>query len=119
VFDAPVSEWHLVLVCDGAVLDIDMFRDVLIRIGDDGDHSAFDILRTSARGVSAHLAGVVSSGIRYTTNRMYWGHDRIIARFVDAVLGRGTTPVSLDSAIEVVSVTDAILTALPSAPDPP
>lgn len=112
VFCAPVSEWHLNLSTREAATSVDLFRDIVVRIKPDGAHGALDIARTSLSAVTGHVLGFARSGGRLITRRQYWGHDVIIRRFVDATLGRGTIPVSLNDALDVVRITDDILQAL-------
>lgn len=109
LFEAPVSEWHLGLVTERSVIDLDLFRDIAIRVGNDGSHKAADIARTSLKAIGGHVAGFVAAGTRYATKRQAWGHDVIIGLFIEAIQGRGPTPVPLDESLNVVKVTDAIL----------
>lgn len=112
VFDAPVSEWQVILTDRRGVVLLDLFRDIAIRIGSDGAHRAADILRTSARGMADHASGFGSSGARYAARRLFWGHDVLIRRFVDATLGRTPVPVTTEEALGVVRVADGILEGL-------
>ncbi len=83
-----------------------------MQVGADRAHKARDILRTSSRAVLGHIRGFMASGLRLTTRRMYWGHDVLISRFLDAVATDGSSPVSIEDALNIVSVTDDILAAL-------
>lgn len=112
VFGAPVSEWQVVLTGDKGVVALDLFRDVAVRIGPDGAHRAADILKTSAKVVADHTAGFIASGTRFALRRSFWGHDVLIHRLVDAILGRGPVPVTTDQALRVVSVADRLVDAL-------
>jgi scyllo-inositol 2-dehydrogenase (NADP+) len=112
VFGGPVSEWHVIVVTPDRVFDLDLFRDIVVSVGSDGAHRPLDILATSARVVSSHAAGFVSSGGRYMRGRLFWGHDVIIRLFVDATRGRNQVPVSQADSLGIVRLTDAILTHL-------
>lgn len=112
VFCAPVSEWHLTLSSARRGIALDLFRDIAIDIPSDGAHRAGDIARTSAALVGGHVAGFAKAGARLVTRRQYWGHDALIAQFVDATQGRCASPVSLESSLSVVALTDAVLEAL-------
>ncbi len=59
-FGASVSEWQLVVVAERGVAALDVFRDVLVVLPNDGAHRARDILRSSARMVGGHIAGASS-----------------------------------------------------------
>jgi scyllo-inositol 2-dehydrogenase (NADP+) len=87
-FGASVSEWQFVVVGSDGVAALDVFRDILVVLPNDGSHRAREILRSSARMVGGHVAGVASSGMRIVGHRLLYGNDEIVARFVDAVEGR-------------------------------
>jgi scyllo-inositol 2-dehydrogenase (NADP+) len=109
---APVSEWHVTVILQQGVVDLDLFRDVAVRLGSDGRHRAADVLRTSARAMWEHGRGFVASGARMTTGRLFWGHDVLIRRFLGAVAGAEPVPVDPADALAVVALTDDILSAL-------
>jgi predicted dehydrogenase len=111
IFEAPLSEWHLIVVCRERVLLADLFRDISVVLGRDGEHKARDILTTSAAVGGQHLAGFLSSGARYTARRQHWGHQTLIHAMVDAVLRDGASPVPIEEALRVVRVTEDILRA--------
>lgn len=112
LFETPLSEWHIGLVNKEWVIDLDLFRDILIALRSDKRHKPFDILRTSLTAVRDHAMGFVSSGTRYALKRLYWGHDVIIYNFVEAALGRGSVPVDPVDSLHVVRLTDSILQSL-------
>jgi scyllo-inositol 2-dehydrogenase (NADP+) len=83
-FNASVSEWQFVVVGERAVAALDLFRDLLVVVPNDGPHRAREILRTSASLVGGHLAGVASSGSRLVARRLLYGNDEVVRRFVTA-----------------------------------
>src|SRR5262249_12493631 len=70
-----------------AVAALDVFRDILVVVPNDGSHRGRDILRSSARMIGGHAAGVVTSGMRLVGRRLLYGNDEVVGRFVDAVEG--------------------------------
>ena len=111
VSGAPISEWHVAVVAENGFVDLDFFRDIAVLIGPDGTHGARDILRTSSRVLREHAFGFVKSGVRLSTKRLFWGHDVLIGLFLDAVSDEAESPVALDDALAIVSLTDDILAA--------
>jgi len=111
VSGAPISEWHVSVVAEKGIVDLDFFRDIAVRVNPDGAHKARDILRTSSRVLSEHAVGFVRSGMRLSTKRLYWGHDTLIGRFLDAVSGVAESPVDLRESVAIVALTDDILAA--------
>jgi scyllo-inositol 2-dehydrogenase (NADP+) len=87
-FTAAVSEWQFIVVGDRGVAALDVFRDILVTLPNDGAHRAREILRSSSRMVGGHAAGVAASGARMVARRLQYGNDEVVRRFVDAVEGR-------------------------------
>lgn len=112
IFGAPVSEWHVTLVGERRVVDLDLFRDIAVRIGPDGAHQARDVARTSAKAMLDHGIGFAGSGVAMLRGRLRWGHDALIAAFVDASLGRRDNPVPLGDALAVAATADDLLAAI-------
>ena len=112
VSGSPVSEWHVSVIAPHRVIDLDLFRDIAVDVPNDGTHGALDILKTSGRAIAGHLWGFAKSGTRLTTRRLYWGHDVLIGRFLEAARGDCEPPVSIADALGIVALTDEILTAI-------
>ena len=81
-FEAPVSEWQLMVVGSRRLAVIDIFRDILVTLPNDGEHSAREILRTSAEAGVRHLVGAVTSGVLHASGRLAYGNDEVLRRFV-------------------------------------
>jgi predicted dehydrogenase len=112
VFDSPISEWHLMCVAPGGVAGIDLFRDIATWLPPDGPHRALDIARTSRLAITSHIAGFASAGTRWITKREYWGHDILIAKFIDAIRFGRSSPVRIDDALAVVNLSSDLLSQL-------
>ena len=113
-FEASVSEWQLVVVAEHAVAALDVFRDVLVVVPNDGAHQARDILRSSGRMLGGHLAGVASSGTRLVGGRLLYGNDEIVRRFVDAIEGQPDRLrwIRAEDGVAVVECMDGIMRTL-------
>jgi scyllo-inositol 2-dehydrogenase (NADP+) len=107
-FRAPISEWLLVVVGSRKVLTIDVFRDILTVRGSDGHHAAADVLLSSVLPAAQAAAGFLTSGARYATNRLLYGHDELVRRFVDSIDG-AEPPVLLEEGLAVVETVESIL----------
>jgi predicted dehydrogenase len=103
IFDAPISEWFVSIVCDRGVAVLDLFRDIQFVIPPDGGHRPHQILRTSMAGVLGLGIGTFNTGARYLARRQFWGHDVIIADFLDAVRKDRAPAVTGDDGARVVS----------------
>lgn len=112
VFGAPVSEWHVTFVGEHRIVDLDLFRDIAVRLGSDRAHGPLDIARTSAKAIFDHTVGFAASGINLVRKRQRWGHDRLIGAFVDAARAGRANPVPVSDALDVVRMVDELLTAI-------
>lgn len=108
-FDAPMSEWLFILFCSRAVIVLDLFRDVMVRMSPERAHNATDILRASASGTAQLWGGIAGSGVRQTAGRLLYGHEVLIREFLKAVEANGEPPVSAREGWEVVSLMEEIL----------
>jgi len=108
-FGAPFSEWLFILFCSRAVLVLDLFRDILVHLPPEQAHNAPDILKSSALGTLQLWGGIGTSGIRHARGQLFYGHDLLIHRFLDAVINGGELPVSARDGWEVVALMEEIL----------
>jgi len=109
-FDAPVSEWHLVVLGSERLAIVDIFRDVLVVARNDGPHLGRHILRTSADVVRSHLSGVIRSGSLLLAGRLSYGNDTVIARFAQACrTGLPPQGISAQDGLRVVELQHQVL----------
>lgn len=111
-FDAPVSEWYLLVTCQRRVLLVDLFRDISVVLSSDGGHRAHEILKTSLSAGLQHLRGTISTGLRIARHRQSWGHTDLIERMVDAVRTGADSPVPVSDSLQVARVMDDIVSAI-------
>jgi len=114
VFDSPISEWHVASVAEKTLVDIDLFRDVMVSTGNDGQHRAREVLRTSTRATAGHLWGFAKAGSRLAQNKQLWGHDKLIADFVSAIRTGQPSPVAPEMALSVLNTAMTIVEAAES-----
>lgn len=84
-FEAPVSEWHFTVFGTKAAGIIDVFRDVLVVLPNDGQHLSLEVMRTTWSAVGWHLWGVFTSGLAMLRGRLLYGNEEVFRRFLDAV----------------------------------
>jgi scyllo-inositol 2-dehydrogenase (NADP+) len=110
-FEAALSEWHLIVTGEHGTADVDVFRDILTFLPNDGRHDARDILRTSYRAIRAHLLGTLASGARHSLKRLDYGNCEILARFADSIHQAALQPDFIGSheALAVRRLQDEIL----------
>lgn len=115
IFEAPVSEWFVSIVCERGVVVLDLFRDIQFVIPPDGGHKPHQILRSSLAGVLGHGIGTVTTGARYLAKRQFWGHDVIIEDFLEAVRLDRAPAITGEDGARVVSMLGRILKAARSS----
>jgi hypothetical protein len=112
-FEAPVSEWQLVVMAEGGLAVIDLFRDIAVFVPHDGRHEARNVVRSSVGLVGGHLGGFFTSGLRLVAGRLLYGNHEGVRRFFDAV--EGTSPlrdITPNDALDVLRAQHAILDAV-------
>ncbi|HQR24172.1 MAG TPA: Gfo/Idh/MocA family oxidoreductase [Steroidobacteraceae bacterium] len=85
-FEAAISEWYLLVHGEHAIGIADIFRDIYLRLPNDGAHTPWPVLRTSLVASWQHWRQVLSQGVRHVAGRMYYGNDEVYRRFADAIL---------------------------------
>jgi predicted dehydrogenase len=84
-FESPVSEWHLSVLGDRGLGDADIFRDIYIRLPNDGAHETLSVVRTSWAATWAHWTQHVSRGPLHMAGRLRYGNQEVFSRFRTAV----------------------------------
>jgi len=112
-FEAALSEWHLAVFGSKKTCVVDVFRDELVVIPNDGTHRAHEILRTSGWAIGTHLLGTFASGIRILRRKLYYGTDRVYNSFVQAIYtNQKPHGISDRDGIEVVRMQNEIFASL-------
>jgi predicted dehydrogenase len=112
-FEAPVSEWHVVLLGDDGLAAVDVFRDIATFVPNDELHHAPQVFRTSARATVAHWWGYLRSGPGHLRRTLRYGNDEVFRRFAWAVRsGQPPLGVSGDDALAVVRMQHDLLAAV-------
>jgi predicted dehydrogenase len=108
-FEAPVSEWLLTVVGSRRVVVFDVFRDILTSLRDDGSHGGLDVLRSTMLAGVDFTRGFLTSGLLHSRKSLFYGHERLIADFVEGVRRQETPSVSGQDGLEVVSMMEKLL----------
>ena len=112
-FEAPLSEWHVAVLGDEAAGIVDVFRDIYLRLPNDGRHVTSTVLRTSWRATAMHWARHFVNGPLHLGGRMLYGNREVFARFGQAVrTGIAPEGVSAADALAVLEMQHAIMRAV-------
>jgi scyllo-inositol 2-dehydrogenase (NADP+) len=118
-FESPVSEWHIAVLGDRAAVDIDIFRDIYIRLPNDGRHDTWRVFRTSALAAVQHFGQHLTSGLMHVAGRLLYGNEEVFRRFAEAALsGREPEYISASDALAVLRMQHEVLAHAPAGQAP-
>jgi len=83
-FESPLSEWHVSVAGERGLGDIDVFRDIYVKLPNDGAHTAWPVLRTSLAATWSHWSQHLLSGPRHLAGTLLYGNDEVFRRFAVA-----------------------------------
>lgn len=111
-FESSVSEWYLVVHGQHAVAIVDIFRDIYLRLPNDGRHGTADVIRTSLAATGQHWWQHLTSGVRHLAGKLYYGNDEVFARFARAIAGERDVLGSIDGSMaqRILTLQHAIIT---------
>ncbi len=110
--EAPVSEWHVVVMGDEGMALLDVFRDLVVYLPNDRGHRALNVLRTSSSFTRDHFRGYFRSGYRHVRGIQRYGNEEVFARFHRAIVeGGAPAGVSAQDALAVLRIQHWILEA--------
>ncbi len=84
-FEAPLSEWHISVAGEHCFGDVDLFRDIYVRLPNDGAHTSWPVVRTSLAATWSHWVQHLKSGARHLAGTLLYGNDEVFRRFAAAV----------------------------------
>jgi scyllo-inositol 2-dehydrogenase (NADP+) len=109
-FESPVSEWHVAVLGEQALGDVDVFRDIYLQLPNDGEHDTYSVVRTSLKATWDHWSQHLTRGPLHLAGKLLYGNDEVFARF-HAAATTGTMPadISARDALEVLRMQHEIL----------
>lgn len=109
-FQATLSEWHLAIIGDKEMGIVDIFRDIYLRLPNDGAHTTKTVLRTSLSTTLQHWKQHFTSGIKHLRGTLDYGNNEIYRRFLESVK-TGETPqyINAENAIQILSMQHQLL----------
>ena len=109
-FSAPVSEWHFAVMGDEAMGIVDVFRDIYIRLPNDGLHTTKTVIRSSFAATTQHWLQHFSSGLKHLSGTLDYGNNEVYRRFASAIRMREEPPgISATDALDVLRMQRQLL----------
>jgi scyllo-inositol 2-dehydrogenase (NADP+) len=112
-FEAPLSEWHVCVLGEKAAGLVDVFRDIYLRLSNDGGHATAQVLRTSLSATTQHWLRHLVNGPRHLSGRLLYGNQEIFKRFASAInLGSPAVDMAGSDALAVLKMQFEIIERL-------
>jgi scyllo-inositol 2-dehydrogenase (NADP+) len=109
-FESPLSEWHVSAGGERQLGDLDVFRDIYLRLPNDGAHTAWPVLRTSLAATWSHWTQHLLSGPAHLAGRLVYGNDEVFRRFAAAaVAGAEPEAIGAEDALAVLRMQHEII----------
>ncbi len=112
IFNAPCSEWKVMVVGTKKVIIIDLFRDSLLSMSEEKSHSPIAVLSSSLNLIWQNIYNDFDSGVRLLTKNLLFGHDKLISKFIDCIDTNTELPVLPESGKKVVEIAEYIVNQL-------
>ncbi|MDH7452391.1 Gfo/Idh/MocA family oxidoreductase [Luteimonas composti] len=102
-FESPLSEWHVAVLGERSAGIIDVFRNIYLRLPNDGGHGTREVLTTSLKATWSHWWQHLTNGPQHLAGRLLYGNPTIFERFANSIAS-GTPPagISGDDALSVL-----------------
>lgn len=109
-FESPLSEWHVSVLGERSAGVIDVFRNIYLRLPNDGSHSTLEVLSTSLRATWSHWWQHLANGPQHLSGRLLYGNPTVFGRFSDSIAsGMPPAGISGDDALSVLRLQWEIL----------
>jgi len=109
-FTAALSEWHIAVQGTEGVGIVDLFRDILVALPNDGAHRAREILASSAAAIGTHLWGFLQSGALLARGSLFYGAEVVWEKFVGQIEGAPAPEISVERGARVVVLQHELMT---------
>jgi scyllo-inositol 2-dehydrogenase (NADP+) len=110
-FESSLSEWHLLVHGEKAVGIVDVFRDIYLRLPNDGGHRTLEVIRTSFKASSQHWWQHLTSGVPHLLGKLRYGNDEVFGRFARAIGGEADQlePIDPEAALRTLTLQHDII----------
>lgn len=110
-FESSLSEWYLLVHGERALGVVDIFRDIYLRLPNDGTHATSEVIRTSMMATAQHWWQHLASGVPHLAGKLRYGNDEVFGRFGRAIAGEPNAiePISADAAMQTLALQHDII----------
>jgi scyllo-inositol 2-dehydrogenase (NADP+) len=109
-FESPISEWHVTVLGDQGLGDVDVFRVIYVRLPIVGEPGTMSVLRTSLAATWGHWSQHLTRGPLHLAGKLLYGNDEVFGRFhAAATTGAALADISAEDALAVLRMQHEIL----------
>jgi predicted dehydrogenase len=109
VFDAPLSEWFFVICGTKRLAVVDIFRDIIVHVGQERAHSPLEVLRTALSGIGQFGYGVVKSGVHTLQGDLFFGFETLLDQYINSIESSATPPVTPEQGYKILEGSHSVL----------
>lgn len=109
IFDAPLSEWFFVICGTERVAVVDIFRDIIVHVGQERNHSPFEVLQTAISGIGQFGFGMLKSGLKTIQGDLFFGFEVLLDQYLDSIESSTPPPVTPEKGYEILESSHSIL----------
>jgi predicted dehydrogenase len=102
IFDAPLSEWFFVICGTERLAVVDIFRDIIVHVGQEREHSPLEVLQTAVSGLGQFGYGIIKSGVHTLRGDLFFGFDQLLDKYVNSLECSSKSPVSPDEGYTIL-----------------
>jgi scyllo-inositol 2-dehydrogenase (NADP+) len=103
-FESPICEWYFIVFGERRYAMVDMFRDILTVLPNDGQHLMKEVFTTSFLASMQHWKGFISNGFKYVRHRLHYGMDQTHENFYQAIVRQDSSPLDNMSGADGLAV---------------
>jgi predicted dehydrogenase len=109
IFDAPLSEWFFVICGTKRLAIVDIFRDILVHVGQESSHSPLEVLQKSLYGMGQFGYGMINSGIHMIRGNLFFGFEVLLNKYLDSIESSANSPVSPEQGYKILNGSYSVL----------
>ncbi|SDY44653.1 Gfo/Idh/MocA family protein [Halobellus clavatus] len=109
IFDAPLSEWFFVICGTKRLAVVDIFRDIIVHVGQEEEHSPLEVLQTSISGLGQFGYGMVKSGIHTLQGDLFFGFETVLDQYLNSIESSASPPVTPEQGYTILQGSHSVL----------
>jgi predicted dehydrogenase len=109
IFNAPLSEWFFIIVGTKKIAIVDIFRDILVHVGQEKAHSALEVLEKALSGMGQFGAGIMKSGLHTLRGDLFFGFEVLLNEHLSSLEKATSPPVTPEQGFRIFEGSHSIL----------